>query len=134
MDQVLFDELARASHPVQAELPAQDITARRQAEAEVQQSEERFRTLANSIPQLAWMARADGFILWYNQRWYDYTGTTPEQMEGWGWQSVHDPTVLPGRAEAGGATRLRSRSRSRWSFRCAGQTERSATFSPASSR
>jgi PAS domain S-box-containing protein len=73
----------------------QDITERRQAEREVRESEERFRTLANSIPQLASMARADGFILWYNQRWYDYTGTTPEQMEGWGWQSVHDPAVLP---------------------------------------
>jgi PAS domain S-box-containing protein len=73
----------------------QDITERRLAEREVRESEERFRTLANSIPQLAWMARADGSILWYNQRWYDYTGTTPEQMEGWGWQSVHDPAVLP---------------------------------------
>jgi PAS domain S-box-containing protein len=73
----------------------QDITERRQAEREVRESEERFRTLANAIPQLAWMARADGSIFWYNQRWYDYTGTTPEQMEGWGWQSVHDPDVLP---------------------------------------
>jgi PAS domain S-box-containing protein len=73
----------------------QDITERRQAEREVRESEESFRTLANSIPQLASMARADGSILWYNERWYDYTGTTPEQMEGWGWQSVHDPAVLP---------------------------------------
>jgi PAS domain S-box-containing protein len=73
----------------------QDITERRQAEREVRESEERFRTLANSMPQLASMARADGFILWYNQRWYDYTGTTPEQMEGWGWQRLHDPAVLP---------------------------------------
>jgi PAS domain S-box-containing protein len=73
----------------------QDITERRQAEREVRESEESFRSLANSIPQLASMARADGFILWYNQRWYDYTGTTPAQMEGWGWQSVHDPAVLP---------------------------------------
>jgi PAS domain S-box-containing protein len=73
----------------------QDITERRRAEREVRESEERFRTLANSMPQLASMARADGFILWYNQRWYDYTGTTPQQMEGWGWQSVHDPAVLP---------------------------------------
>jgi PAS domain S-box-containing protein len=73
----------------------QDMTERRQAERELRESEERFRTLANSIPQLALMARADGFIIWYNQRWYDYTGTTPEQMEGRGWQSVHDPAVLP---------------------------------------
>ena len=63
-------------------------------ERQVRESEERFRTLANSIPQLAWIARADGLILWYNQRWYDYTGTTPEQMQGRGWQSVHDPAVL----------------------------------------
>jgi PAS domain S-box-containing protein len=73
----------------------QDITERRQAERAVQESEDRFRTLANSMPQLAWMARADGFLLWYNQRWHDYTGTTPGQMEGSGWQSVHDPAVLP---------------------------------------
>jgi PAS domain S-box-containing protein len=73
----------------------EDITQRRQAEREVRESEERFRTLANSIPQLAWMSHADGFIFWYNQRWHDYTGTTLEQMEGWGWQSVHDPAVLP---------------------------------------
>ncbi len=59
------------------------------------ESEERFRTMANAIPQLAWMARPDGYIYWYNERWYAYTGTTPEQMEGWGWQSVHDPAVLP---------------------------------------
>jgi PAS domain S-box-containing protein len=73
----------------------QDLAERRLAEREVRESEERFRTLANSIPQLAWRARADGFLLWYNQRWHDYTGTTPEQMEGWGWQSVHDPALLP---------------------------------------
>ncbi|WP_428565492.1 MAG: PAS domain S-box protein [Solidesulfovibrio sp. DCME] len=58
-------------------------------------SEARFRTLANTIPQLAWMARADGHIVWYNDRWYAYTGTTPEEMEGSGWQRVHDPATLP---------------------------------------
>ncbi len=72
-----------------------DITERKRAEATIRASEERFRTMANSMPQLAWIARADGYIFWYNQRWYEYTGTTPEQMEGWGWQSVHDVAVLP---------------------------------------
>ena len=72
-----------------------DITERKQAEEKIQESEERFRTLANAIPQLAWIAESDGYISWYNQRWYDYTGTTPEEMEGWGWQRVHDPKVLP---------------------------------------
>ena len=71
------------------------ITERKRAEAALRDSEERFRTMANAIPQLAWTARSDGYIFWYNQRWYDYTGTTPADMEGWGWQSVHDPEVLP---------------------------------------
>ena len=58
-------------------------------------SEQRFRLLADTIPNLAWMARPDGHIFWYNRRWYDYSGTTPEAMEGWGWQDVHHPEELP---------------------------------------
>ena len=57
--------------------------------------EQEIRTIADAIPTLAWTARADGYIEWYNARWYEYTGTMPEQMAGWGWQSVHDPEVLP---------------------------------------
>jgi PAS domain S-box-containing protein len=63
-------------------------------------SENQFRTLANAIPQLCWIANAGGGIFWYNQRWYEFTGATPEAMDGWGWQSVHDPEVLPAVLEA----------------------------------
>jgi PAS domain S-box-containing protein len=69
-------------------IEVRDITEEKQAEA-------RFRLMADSIPQLAWMANPDGWIFWYNQRWYEYTGTTPEEMAGWGWQSVHDRQELP---------------------------------------
>jgi PAS domain S-box-containing protein len=72
-----------------------DITERKRQQAELVARERQFVTLAESIPQLCWMANPDGHIFWYNRRWYDYTGTTAEQMEGWGWQSVHDPEVLP---------------------------------------
>ena len=54
-----------------------------------------FRLLADNIPTPCWIANGDGYIVWYNRRWHEYTGTTPEQMEGWGWQSVHDPEILP---------------------------------------
>jgi PAS domain S-box-containing protein len=51
--------------------------------------------LADAMPQMAWMAHANGHAYWHNKRWYDFTGTTPEQMEGWGWQSVYPPEVVP---------------------------------------
>ncbi len=57
----------------------------------LRESEERFRTLADNMSQLAWMADESGWIFWYNKRWFDYTGTTLEEMEGWGWREVHHP-------------------------------------------
>ncbi|MEG4231893.1 PAS domain S-box protein [Microcoleus sp. Pol11C3] len=58
---------------------------------ELHESEARFRALADNIAQLAWMTDAAGGIFWYNHRWFDYTGTTLEEMQGWGWQQVHHP-------------------------------------------
>lgn len=69
----------------------QDAVAHGLAEAARLESEGRFHTMANSISQLAWMADASGHIFWYNDRWFDYTGTTLEAMAGWGWQTVHHP-------------------------------------------
>jgi PAS domain S-box-containing protein len=63
--------------------------------AALDDSDALFHTLADLMPSLCWMANGDGWIFWYNSRWYEYTGTTPEQMKGWGWQSVHDPAKLP---------------------------------------
>jgi len=38
-----------------------------------------------------WMADEQGFIYWYNRRWYEYMGTTFAEVEGWGWRQVHHP-------------------------------------------
>jgi PAS domain S-box-containing protein len=54
-------------------------------------SEERFRSAVEAVPQLVWTSEPDGASDYHNQRWYDYTGMTREQAEGWGWQSVLHP-------------------------------------------
>jgi len=54
-----------------------------------------FQSLADSCPQLMWMAKADGWIYWYNRHWYRFTGSQEPDMHGWGWQSLHHPDMLP---------------------------------------
>ncbi len=63
----------------------------RRASAQLAEQERQFRALADNIPQLAWMADADGQLYWYNRRWYEYTGSTLEEMQGSGWQKPHHP-------------------------------------------
>lgn len=70
---------------------ARDISQRRGAEAALSASEERFRTIADNIAQLAWTADQLGHATWYNRRWYDYTGMTFEGMKDRGWESVQHP-------------------------------------------
>lgn len=67
---------------------------------ELYPEESLFRSLFDLMPQLGWTARPDGHIDFYNRGWYEYTGTTFEEMEGWGWRSVHDPAMLPKVTEA----------------------------------
>ena len=57
--------------------------------------EKEFQLLADFVPQLMWLANPDGWVYWYNKRCYDYTGMTPEEAVGWGWQAVMDPDALP---------------------------------------
>ncbi|HSF46189.1 MAG TPA: PAS domain S-box protein, partial [Chitinophagaceae bacterium] len=71
-----------------------DISKRKKAENELKQSETLFRQFSNNIQNLAWMADGEGWLYWYNQRWYDYTGTTFEEMQGWGWMKVYHPDEL----------------------------------------
>ncbi len=71
-----------------------DVTLRDKIESETRKTEKLFHALAESIPQLAWIMEPNGDINWFNQRWYDYTNTTPEAMAGQGWRSVHDPAEL----------------------------------------
>jgi PAS domain S-box-containing protein len=62
--------------------------------AQLRDENEKFHQLANTIPQLAWIADARGRVEWYNDRWYAYTGLSTEQAAGGGWRQVADPGEL----------------------------------------
>ena len=68
-----------------------DISDEKRALAERAESEERFRVLADSMPHIVWITRADGSVEYYNQRWFDYSGQTLEETRDWGWQKVIHP-------------------------------------------
>lgn len=57
-------------------------------------SQERYRNLANAIPQIVWIARTNGMVDFFNQQWFSYTGLTFERSEGWGWKKVIHPEDL----------------------------------------
>lgn len=61
----------------------------------LKQSEEQFRLLANSIPDLVSVAKGDGRGLWYNDAWYRYTGSSPQDSDGINWKHIHHPDYFP---------------------------------------
>lgn len=63
---------------------------RARAEEALRISEDRFRAVANLVPDLLWRSDPQGLTQWLNQRWLDYTGQTLEEAAGWGWlDAVH---------------------------------------------
>ena len=70
---------------------ARDIREELRTRRALQDYETRFELMADNITQLAWIGDAAGSLYWYNRRWFDYTGTTLEEMAGWGWEKVHHP-------------------------------------------
>ncbi|GHO63402.1 hypothetical protein KSC_022940 [Ktedonobacter sp. SOSP1-52] len=65
-----------------------DIEERKRAEQQLKTSEENWRVLAETVPQLVWMARANGVYEYANQRWRDYTGFTLEHTHNDKWLSL----------------------------------------------
>ncbi|WP_457092326.1 PAS domain S-box protein [Microvirga sp. P5_D2] len=68
-----------------------DITETRKVEQALRESEERFRATANSIDQMIWATRPDGFHDYYNERWYEYTGVPSGSTDGETWSGMFHP-------------------------------------------
>ena len=70
---------------------AADLIERRRAETELLSSEARFRQLADSMPQMVWTARPDGYIDYYNERWYEFTGFERGEFGDSSWEAILHP-------------------------------------------
>lgn len=88
---VIFDE--RQDPPVALKLLAvlQDITERKQTEQALRASETHFRTLAESLPQLVWTCRPDGYCDYLGRQWVEYTGVPAEKHFGQNWSEALHP-------------------------------------------
>ncbi|MEO7558330.1 MAG: EAL domain-containing protein [Gammaproteobacteria bacterium] len=71
-----------------------NITVRKQAEEALLESRKRFQQLADAMPQIVWTARPDGYVDYYNKRWYEYTGLLPGEGGDQSWKPILHPDDL----------------------------------------
>ena len=78
-----------------------DVTDRRRADHErratdvLRESELRFRQMADTLPQMVWVTRPDGYHEYYNRRWYEFTGVPVGSTDGEGWNGMFHPDDQP---------------------------------------
>lgn len=70
------------------------IKSKKKITNKLKSNEERFKNLADTLPNLAWMSTTDGATYWYNKKWYEYTGTVLDEVLGWQWQSIIHPDYV----------------------------------------
>lgn len=82
--------LEQSGNPPRLVFIVRDITAGRRAEEALRESENRYRTVLESLPQLIWTCLPDGNCDYCSPQWIAYTGVPGEEQVGWGWvQQIH---------------------------------------------
>ncbi|RSK36106.1 PAS domain-containing protein [Hymenobacter metallilatus] len=81
--------------PVRFQGVTKDITDTQAHSQARQQQVQEFEFLAECVPEIIWIARADGGVTYFNRRWMEYTGQTLAQAQEWGWEPVIHPEDLP---------------------------------------
>ena len=110
-----------------------DITARKQGEEDMRESEARFRAVTVLVPDLLWISDTAGVVHWFNQRWYQYTGQTPTCCRATA-ASTRCPPQSAWERSNGSWTLLPPAIRTGTSSACAGRTGRNAGTSSGPSR
>jgi PAS domain S-box-containing protein len=72
-----------------------DIDDQKRAQEELRASEGKLRRVIDTIPTLSWCNLPDGPNEFLSKGWHDYTGVSPEEAHGWGWQVTFHPEDLP---------------------------------------
>ncbi|MBD2081982.1 PAS domain-containing protein [Leptolyngbya sp. FACHB-17] len=86
--QATWDETGRAIRVTGSQT---DITKLKRTEEALEESQLIYKTLADTMPQMFWITQGNGYHDYFNQRWYDYTGTKPGETDGEGWQTCLHP-------------------------------------------
>ena len=83
--------LDEAGSPLAVLVVVMETTGRVRAIADLAESEQRFRTLADTMPHMVWSTRPDGYHDYYNARWYEFTGVPEGSTDGEGWSGMLHP-------------------------------------------
>ena len=91
MTKPLDPDVLRAKVAIFADLFRKDRRIVAQSEALRVASEQRYRNLAEAIPQIVWTASPDGAMTYFNRRWSEQTGQDLDAATGWGWLATIHP-------------------------------------------
>jgi PAS domain S-box-containing protein len=78
---------------------AYDITDRKLVEEALRESEAKFRTFAQAMPNHVWTAGSDGELEWFNDKVYDYSGAREGALDGSAWSQILHPDDAPKAAQ-----------------------------------